>query len=78
MIPLWEDISHKIIKNTNIKVTVPKVGENLPEEVRVHAISTKATNGITYGESFNADNWNYNSESGELTINVENTAYHEG
>jgi len=66
------------IKNTNIKVTVPKVGENLPEEVRVHAISTKATNGITNGESFNADNWNYNSESGELTINVENTANQEG
>ena len=65
------------IKNTNIKVTVPKVGENLPEEVRVHAISTKATNGITNGESFNADNWNYNSESGELTINVENTANQE-
>ena len=65
-------------KNTNIKVTVPKVGENLPEEVRVHAISTKATNGITNGESFNADNWNYNSESGELTINVENTANQEG
>ena len=66
------------IKNTNIKVTVPKVGENLPEEVRVHAISTKATNGITNGESFNADNWNYNSESGELTINIENTANQEG
>lgn len=66
------------IKNTNIKVTVPKVGENLPKEVRVHAISTKATNGITNGESFNADNWNYNSESGELTINVENTANQEG
>lgn len=66
------------IKNTNIKVTVPKVGENLPEEVRVHAISTNATNGITNGESFNADNWNYNSESGELTINVENTANQEG
>lgn len=66
------------IKNTNIKVTVPKVGENLPEEVRVHAISTKATNGITNGESFNADNWSYNSESGELTINVENTANQEG
>lgn len=66
------------IKNTNIKVIVPKVGENLPEEVRVHAISTKATNGITNGESFNADNWNYNSESGELTINVENTANQEG
>ena len=66
------------IKNTNIKVTVPKIGENLPEEVRVHAISTKATNGITNGESFNADNWNYNNESGELTINVENTASQEG
>lgn len=66
------------MKNTNIKVTVPKVGENLPKEVRVHAISTKATNGITNGESFNADNWNYNSESGELTINVENTANQEG
>ena len=66
------------IKNTNIKVTVPKIGENLPEEVRVHAISTKATNGITNGESFNADNWSYNSESGELTINVENTANQEG
>lgn len=66
------------IKNTNIKVTVPKIGENLPEEVRVHAISTKAANGITNGESFNADNWSYNSESGELTINVENTANQEG
>ena len=66
------------IKNTNIRVVAPKINEQLPEEVRVYAISTIGTNGIQNGESFNSDNWSYNKESGELTIKVENNANQDG
>ena len=65
------------IKNTNIKITAPKIQENLPEEVRIHANSTIGTNGKAK-ESFTQENWNYNKETGEITINVENQANDEG
>ena len=65
------------IKNTNIKITAPKIQENLPEEVRIHANSTIGTNGKAK-ESFSQENWNYNKETGEITINVENQANEEG
>lgn len=60
------------IKNTNINIQAPKINDNLPEEVRIHANSTVATNGMLNGDSFSAENWNYNKETGEITINVEN------
>ena len=60
------------IKNTNINIQAPKINNNLPEEVRIHANSTVATNGMLNGDSFSAENWNYNKETGEITINVEN------
>lgn len=66
------------IKNTNINITVPKVNNNLPEEVRVYANSTIGTNGIADGNSFNSENWNYNQETGEITINVENQVNADG
>ena len=65
------------IKNTNIKITAPKIEESLPEEVRIHANSTIGTNGKAK-ESFTQENWNYNKETGEITINVENQANDEG
>ena len=65
------------IKNTELKITAPKIQENLPEEVRIHANSTIGTNGKAK-ESFSQENWNYNKETGEITINVENQANEEG
>ena len=53
------------IKNTNIKITAPKIEESLPEEVRIHANSTIGTNGKAK-ESFTQENWNYNKETGEI------------
>lgn len=65
------------IKNTELKITAPKIEESLPEEVRIHANSTIGTNGKAK-ESFTQENWNYNKETGEITINVENQANDEG
>ncbi len=66
------------IKNTNIKIVAPAINQNLPEEVRVHVNNTKATNGKENGNSFNNQNYTYNKENGEITINVENQANQDG
>lgn len=62
------------IKETKIAVNVPQIGDYLPEEVRVSANSTKATNGDTYGVNFGNNNYSYNAESKQLLIQVQNNA----
>ena len=61
------------IKNTKINITAPQINGVNPEEVRVTAINTIATNGATNGNSFGTENYNYNKENGSLEINVENS-----
>lgn len=60
------------IKNTNINIAVPKINDVYPEEIRVRAKSTVATNGISNGNYFGTDNYKYDKETGVLQINVEN------
>ena len=53
------------IKNTNIKLNVP----NGVEKVKVQSRSTDATNGST---EFDEKNYQYNSDTGILEINIQN------
>ena len=61
------------VGSKQIKVNVPEINELKPAQVIVTAIDTIATNGDQNGVNFTEDNYSYDSESGELTINVENT-----
>lgn len=56
------------VKSTELKIAVPKIGENLPEKVTVSANSTMATNGNKV--EFTNNNWNYNAEDETITINT--------
>lgn len=60
------------IKETNITVKVPSINNIKPSEVRVEALSTKATNGEETGNNFKQENYNYDSEKNEITIKVNN------
>lgn len=62
------------IKETSIEITAPKINNQYPETVTVIANNTIATNGDVKGEKFTSANWNYDAESGKITINVKNDA----
>ena len=66
------------VGSKQIKVNVPEINELKPAQVIVTAIDTIATNGDQNGVNFTEDNYSYDSESGELTINVENTLGEDG
>jgi len=55
------------IEKTQIEVTVPKIADKNPTEVRIFA-STMATNSA----EFTKDMWSYNKDTGILKINLEN------
>lgn len=59
------------IKETNLEITAPKINNTNPSKVTVVA-NTNTTNGDQKGEKFTQDNWNYDSETGKVTINVKN------
>lgn len=56
------------VKQTVLKINVPELSNKKPEEVKVLALSTMATNGLT--ENISADNWK--NENGILQITVDN------
>lgn len=55
------------VKTSDIEVTVPKIANKNPEEVRIFA-NTTATNNT----EFTKDMWSYNKDTGILKINLEN------
>ena len=55
------------VEETKIEVTVPKIANKNPDEVRIFA-NTTATNGT----EFTKDMWSYNKDTGILEINLEN------
>lgn len=57
------------ISETNISLTVPKIGEYSAESVDVQAIKTLATNGKT-GEEFSEDHWEYSERDTESKVNI--------
>lgn len=62
------------VESTNIKIAVPEIKGIKPEEVKVIANTTIATNGIDNGLEFDKNNWNYDKEKGIVTIDVKNNA----
>lgn len=66
------------IKTTEIKITVPSIGEEKPEKVKVYANSTSATNGENTGKEFTEANYSYDKENSLLTITMTNTENESG
>ena len=62
------------IQTTNLEISVPQVNATNPERVTVVAKSTKGTNGIDNGNTFTTNNYQYNKETGKVTIQVQNQA----
>lgn len=66
------------IEQLKIYLTAPKINDMLPTETRVYANSTKATNGDEYGTGFKTDNYNYDSNNGNVEITVNNNINEDG
>ena len=58
------------VEKTQIEVTVPKIADKNPTEVRIFA-NTMATNSA----EFTKDMWSYNKDTGILKINLENKVF---
>lgn len=60
------------IKTTELQLKVPTINDNTPNDIKVMANNTKATNGKEDGIDFTQANWNYNAETKLVNIKVEN------
>ena len=68
-----EESKYLPIKETNIKIEIPKINDKLPIAVNVSANKLMATVGKELtGREFTKDNWTYDEENGILEINVKN------
>lgn len=70
-----EGEEYKPLNSTEAKIDFPKINGELPEKVEVIAKSTKATNGDEKGKDFE---YNYNNQTGELDIKIQNKADEKG
>ena len=67
--------NYKPVQSKTINVQASKINDKMPERVKVIANSTKAVNGKEGTEvEFNENNWNYDKDSGLLTISLENNS----
>ena len=66
------------VTENKIEIDVPTISGIKPEEIKVIANTTKATNGEVLAESFTSSNYSYNEETNKLTIKVENIADENG
>ena len=60
------------VKENKVEISIPSIDGVKPEEVKVVANTTKATNGDETGANFSSSNYNYNANSNKVTITVEN------
>ena len=68
-----EDNNFLPLKETNIKIEIPKINDKLPIAVNVSANKLMATLGKELkGTEFSKDNWTYDEETGILDIKVTN------
>lgn len=63
------------VKQNKIEIEVPTINNIKPEEIKVSASTTKATNN---NENFSEENYKYDKESNKLTIIVENNENEQG
>ena len=66
------------VKEDKIEISIPSIDGVKPEEVKVVANTTKATNGDESGANFSSSNYNYDANSNKVTIMVENEANAQG
>mgnify|MGYP004495459661 FL=1 len=66
------------VKEDKIEISIPSIDGVKPEEVKVVANTTKATNGDETGASFTSSNYNYDKDTNKVTIMVENEANAQG
>ena len=68
-----EESNYLPIKETNIKIEIPKINDKLPIAVNVSANKLMATVGKELtGREFTKDNWSFDGETGLLEISLEN------
>ena len=60
------------VKENNIEISIPTIENTKPNQVKVIANTTKATNGDELGLNFTEENYIYDEETNKLTIKVEN------
>lgn len=60
------------VQENKIEILVPSINGVKPQQVKVMANTTKATNGDERGEEFSQENYIYDSENDKLTITVKN------
>ena len=70
-----EDEEYKPLNSTETEMDMSKINGELPEKVEVIAKSTKATNGDENGKNFE---YNYNNQTGKLSIKIQNKADENG
>ena len=70
-----EDEEYKPLNSTEAEIDMSKINGELPEKVEVIAKSTKATNGDENGKDFE---YNYNNQTGKLSIKIQNKADENG
>ncbi len=66
------------VKEDKIEILIPTIDGTKPEEVKVVANTTKATNGDESGANFSSSNYNYDANSNKVTIMVENEVNAQG
>ena len=64
-----ENQEYKPLKSSTVDLVAPQINGEYPENVELQAISTKATNGEEKAKDFT---YNYDSQNGHITIQVEN------
>lgn len=66
------------VKENKIEIEVPTINNIKPQEIKVLANTTKATNGDETGKNFNNTNYTYDELTNKLTIIVENEVTEQG
>ena len=66
------------VKEENIEIIAPVIANQKPTSVKIVAESTKATNGDETAQNFNEENYQYDEQTGKITIKVENKIDEQG
>ena len=66
------------VKEDKVEISIPTIDGTKPEEVKVVANTTKATNGDETGASFTSSNYNYDKDANKVTITIENETNEQG
>lgn len=66
------------VNSKQMQISVPEINESKPSNILISALSTANTNGNIDGSNFSQNDWEYNKETGILSINIDNKEDNEG